>query len=197
MDADSWDLSYRSGFYLKAWDYRVPTQELVATIASLGLPRGATALDIGCGAGNEAVFMASCGLRTTGVDLSPTALSIAADRAQRAGVSVQWRTGSALALPVPDASVDFANDRGCFHHVAEPDRPAYAREVARVLRPGGRLLLRGCRRADMTMFVTVTEEVVDRFFAPPHFSRGPVLPITLASDSGSLDSNLVLLSRRG
>ena len=167
----------------------------MATIASLGLPRGASALDIGCGAGTESVFLASCGLRTTGVDLSSTALAIAADRAQRAGVSVGGRTGTALAPPVPAASVDFANDRGCFHHVPEPDRPAYAREVARVLRPGGRLLLRGCRRADMPMFVTVTEEVIDRHFAPPVFARGPVLPITLASDSGSLDSNLVLLTR--
>jgi ubiquinone/menaquinone biosynthesis C-methylase UbiE len=149
MSNEFWDESYRSGGFLRMWDYKVPTQELVATVAALNLPAGANALDIGCGAGREAIFLAQCGFRTIGVDFAPTALAIAADRALRAGVRIQWRTGSALALPVPDASIDFATDRGCFHHVDEADRPAYARELARVLRPGGRFLLRGCRRDDM------------------------------------------------
>ncbi len=189
----SWDDNYRDGGFLRMWDYRHPTQELVATVAALGLPAGSAALDIGCGAGREAVFLASCGFRTTGVDLSPTALSIAADRANRAGVRVDWRTGNALALPVPDASIDLATDRGCFHHIDDADRPQFVREVARVLKPGGRFLLRGCRRSDMPPFVIIDAATVDRLFVG--FTHGPVLPITLQADSGTLDSNLVLLRR--
>jgi SAM-dependent methyltransferase len=197
MDADAWDGCYRTGSFRGMWDYRFPSQELVGTLAALGLPRGANALDAGCGAGTEAVYLASLGYHVSGVDWSATALSIAADRALRAGVRVRWRVGSVLDLPLPDGAFDFVNDRGCFHHVAEADRPAYAREVGRVLRPGGRLLIRGCRAAGgPAPFVPVTQEAVDRFFPAPAFSRGPVLPVSLNSDTGHLQANMVLITRR-
>lgn len=191
-----WDQAYSTGEYLEHWDYRYPSQELVGCIAGGLIPAGATVLDIGCGAGREIVFLARCGFKAIGVDLSAEALRIGSERAQAAGVSVDFRQGSALQLPLDDASVDFANDRGCFHHIADMLRMQYAEEAARVLKPGGRLLLRGCREEGDETFVLVTEEAIEKYFRPELFSRGPILPIELVSDAGSLKANVVMLTRR-
>lgn len=51
---------------------------------------------------------------------------------------------NALALPSPAATFDLALDRGCFHYLSSSQWTSYAAEVRRVLRPGGRLLLRTC-----------------------------------------------------
>jgi ubiquinone/menaquinone biosynthesis C-methylase UbiE len=115
--------------------------ELVGYLAALPEPPR-TALDLGCGTGGDAVLLASRGIDVTGIDASASALDQARRRADEAGVQVTWIEGDVLELPLPGASVDLATDRGCLHHVAVDDQATYAREVARVLRPGGRLLLR-------------------------------------------------------
>ncbi len=192
-----WDEAYRSQEYLQHWEYAHPSQELVAAVACGLAPGGATALDIGSGAGGEAIFLARCGLSVVAVDFSSEGLAIARRRAAAAGLQVEWRQGSALALPVDAESVDFANDRGCLHVIAGADRPRYAAEVYRVLRPGGCLLLRGSR-ADSAEedFVKVDEAEIDRYFDGGKFSRGPVLPLVMLSDGGVLEGNIVLLRKR-
>jgi ubiquinone/menaquinone biosynthesis C-methylase UbiE len=192
-----WDDAYRSQEYLRHWDYAHPSQELVAAVAFGLAPLGATALDIGCGSGREAIFLAQCGLVVVAVDFSSEGLAVARERAAAAGVQVEWRQGSALELPVDAGAVDFANDRGCFHVIAGPDRPRYAAEVHRVLKPGGCLLLRGAGAdSDEEGFVKVDEAEVDRYFDDRRFSRGPVLPLRMLSDGGTLEGNVVLLRRR-
>lgn len=115
--------------------------ELVGYLAALTeQPR--TALDLGCGTGGDAVLLASRGIEVTAIDASSSALEQARRRADGAGVEVTWTHGDVLDLPLADSSIDIATDRGCLHHLTADDQQAYAREVARVLRPGGRLLLR-------------------------------------------------------
>jgi ubiquinone/menaquinone biosynthesis C-methylase UbiE len=115
--------------------------ELAGFVAGLGdLPR--TAIDVGCGTGGDAVFLAGLGITTTGVDVSGEALDRARERAAAGGVDVTWIEASALDLPIADASIDLMTDRGCLHHIDERDRGRYASEAARVLRPGGALLIR-------------------------------------------------------
>jgi ubiquinone/menaquinone biosynthesis C-methylase UbiE len=116
------------------------TAELAGFLAGLGaLPRGA--LDLGCGSGSDAVYLAERGIETIGVDLSSAALERARERATSSGVHVDWIQADVLRLPLADGSVDLALDRGCLHHVAAADHSRYAAEVARVLRPGGTLLV--------------------------------------------------------
>ncbi len=190
-----WDEAYASGEYLREWDYAYPSQELVGFVASIDLPRGSVVLDVGCGAGREAIFLAQCGLHVIGVDLSPVAIAIARRRAKAARVHVRWCVASALQLPLPRGAVDCVTDRGCFHLIRPTDRRRFGSEIARVLRRGGYLFLRGAAQRGGP-FVGVSRASIDRTFPRSAFSRGPVLPITLVADSGTLPSNLVVARRR-
>ncbi|EGK09623.1 class I SAM-dependent methyltransferase [Kroppenstedtia eburnea] len=196
---EEWNAYYASGEYRQHWDYSHPSSELVTFVAAGSWPPGAAALDVGCGAGREAIFLAGQGFHVTGVDLSEEALRIARDRAEKAGVHVEWKQGNALELPVPDASVDLVNDRGCFHMIGEEDRPRYAAELARVLKPGGKVLLRGCREVQWEgqKFVLVTPEAVERHFSHA-FDLSPVLPVQLITDSmpEGLNANLAVLRKK-
>ncbi|HLE85707.1 MAG TPA: class I SAM-dependent methyltransferase [Thermoanaerobaculia bacterium] len=170
--------------------------ELVELVDSGGLPAGATALDVGCGSGLEAVYLARSGLSVIGVDSSLPALELARERARAAGVELDLRHGSALALPVEAGSIDLALDRGCLHGIEREDRPAYAAEIARVLRPGGRFLLRGAREDDEEQGVLGFDGAeLDALFPAPAFARGPLLAIELEARAGSLPGNLALLTR--
>lgn len=138
----SWDEAYINGSFRDMWDLSFPSQELVAFIATINFPKETVGLDVGCGAGRETVFLAQHGLNMIGVDISVEALRIAAERAKEAGVQVDWRYGNVLDLPIEDHSIDFVNDRGCFHSIAEEKRDQFAREIARIIKPGGLMLLR-------------------------------------------------------
>jgi SAM-dependent methyltransferase len=98
-------------------------------------------LDIGCGAGSNALWLSHRGFRVSGLDLAPVAVDVARRRATRANSSAVFAQGSILAAPYRDASFRSALDSGCFHSVRIADRAGYAREVARLLRPAGALLV--------------------------------------------------------
>lgn len=94
-------------------------------------------LDVGCGTGNAALRAAQAGARVVGVDLTPELLEEGARLAEQLGVEVQWVEGDAEALPVQDASFDVVvSVFGCMF---APRHPVAAAELARVVRPGGRL----------------------------------------------------------
>ncbi|GAA1976496.1 class I SAM-dependent methyltransferase [Kitasatospora viridis] len=97
-------------------------------------------LEVGCGTGVFCAALAELlpGVRVTGVDPSEAMLAEAARH--HAHPRVEYLHGLADALPLPDGSCDGALISRVVHHI--PDRPAAARELARVLRPGGRVLIR-------------------------------------------------------
>jgi SAM-dependent methyltransferase len=66
-------------------------------------------------------------------------------------------------LPLPPHCLDAAVDRGCFHYLPAADRPRYAGELRRVLRTGGKLLLRASLRAAGARN-DIDEEVIARTF---------------------------------
>jgi 2-polyprenyl-3-methyl-5-hydroxy-6-metoxy-1,4-benzoquinol methylase len=79
-----WDLAYRAGDHAEHWEAGWVPQELAMVIAAELVPAGGAVLDVGCGGGIEAIFMASQGFRVIGVDRSEAALEIAL--VARAGV---------------------------------------------------------------------------------------------------------------
>jgi demethylmenaquinone methyltransferase / 2-methoxy-6-polyprenyl-1,4-benzoquinol methylase len=100
------------------------------TVAALRLAPGAIVLDLGCGTGDLCDVVADAGYSATGVDFSAGMLAAARTRAPLA-------RADALALPVPDASIDGVVSGFALRNFVDLDR--YFRECARVLRPGGRL----------------------------------------------------------
>ena len=196
-DAQFWEDTYETGEFLNHWDYQFPSQELVAVVAFQIPKQDATVLDIGCGAGREAIFLAQCGFHVVAVDISAKAIEIARERAAHDGVDVDWRQGSFFDLPVDDSSIDFINDRGALHLVPESNRPRFAAEVKRVLKAGGSAFIRGASvDASEEHFTPITPESIDAHFRPDDFSHGPLLPITLVSDGGTLDATIVVLRKR-
>jgi SAM-dependent methyltransferase len=114
-----------------------------APIAALDLRPGETVLDLGSGAGLD-VFLAARRVgptgRAIGVDMTPAMLDRARAAAVKAGLTnVEFRQGRLEKLPVADASVDAVTSNCVINLV--PDKGAVFREVARVLRPGGRLVI--------------------------------------------------------
>jgi SAM-dependent methyltransferase len=75
------------------------------------------------------------------VDLEPLALEKARKAAARAGIQADFEVANALDLHFPDGLFDVVLDYGCFHHIVRRDWPQYRKEIARVLRPRGHLVL--------------------------------------------------------
>jgi SAM-dependent methyltransferase len=86
------------------------------------------------------------------------------ERARVAHGAASFVRADALALPFAPGSFGLALDRGCFHYLSAGQWPGYAAEVWRVLRPGGRLLLRACLTSAGARNV-VTEAGLARVFA--------------------------------
>jgi SAM-dependent methyltransferase len=196
-----WDRAYRAGDHREHWEAPSVPGELAALVAAgplIGLRPGDSALDVGCGTGQEAVYLAEAGLSVIAVDSSRPALELARERAAAAGVELDLRRGSAFDLPVASATVDLALDRGCLHGIEPEERPEYAAEIARVLASGGLFLLRGARADDEEAgLFAVDETAVDALFPAPRFTRGPVVPVVLAAPAGDLPGSLALLCKAG
>lgn len=114
-----------------------------APLAHAVLRPGETVLDLGSGAGFDA-FLAAREVgpsgRVIGVDMTPDMLARARRNAETAGHgNVEFREGTIEALPVEDASIDVVISNCVINLV--PDKAAVYREVARVLRPGGRMVI--------------------------------------------------------
>ena len=114
-----------------------------APIAALDLRPGESVADLGSGAGIDAFLAArlvGAEGRVIGVDMTPAMLERARAAAARNGFAqVEFREGRLEALPIGDGELDAVTSNCVFNLV--PDKPAVFREVARVLKPGGRLVV--------------------------------------------------------
>jgi SAM-dependent methyltransferase len=99
----------------------------------LALPSAGALLDVSCGAGEVVRLAGQRGLRATGVDIS---LAAARAAQRNAGPGDRVAVGAGEHLPFPDASFDFVTSIGSLEHYVDPVQGV--REMARVLRPGGR-----------------------------------------------------------
>jgi SAM-dependent methyltransferase len=96
-------------------------------------------LDVGCGTGVVAITASRAGARVNGLDLTPELLEVARQRASALGVTVEWVAGDAEALPFEDGSFDRV--ASAFGVQFAPRHAVVARELVRVCRPGGRIVL--------------------------------------------------------
>ncbi|MGR8008566.1 class I SAM-dependent methyltransferase [Streptomyces hypolithicus] len=122
--------------------------ESLASYVDRGLVTPGRALDLGCGAGRNSLYLASLGFEVDAVDLSPGALAWAGDRAREvgtvAGAEVDFHCGDAFALAatgVLSGPYDLIHDSGCFHHLPPHRRISYLALLDRTLAPGGHFAL--------------------------------------------------------
>ena len=119
------------------WDTGITPPEVERFVASHAPGR---AIDLGCGTGTNAVYLARHGWSAVGVDFAGRAIAKARRRARDAGVSCTFFVGDVAALEVP-GPFDLALDIGCLHSISVGSRAAYATGLARVVRSGGTYLL--------------------------------------------------------
>jgi len=119
------------------WELHRPDHNLIDFVTALSLHPG-PAIDLGCGTGDNSIWLASQGFTVTGCDLSATALEQARAKAANANVSCTFQQGDFLEHLPAGAPFSFAFDRGCFHTFDDPAvRNCFVARVAEILAPGG------------------------------------------------------------
>jgi SAM-dependent methyltransferase len=106
-------------------------------VQRIGIGIGEQVLDVACGSGNVAIRAAQAGGHVVGLDLTPELFDAGRQLAAEAGVTVDWVEGDAEDLPFEDETFDVV--LSAFGAMFAPRHEVAAREMARVLRPGGRL----------------------------------------------------------
>jgi SAM-dependent methyltransferase len=134
-DEQWWEERYASG--QAHWSGR-PNDVLVAETADL---TPGSALDVGCGTGGDAIWLAGRGWQVTGVDLSRTALARAAAAAAQAGVAdrTTWQHADLTTWAPPEHTFDLVTSS--FLHVPGGVRDAVVSRLAAAVVPGGTLLV--------------------------------------------------------
>lgn len=137
LTAGFWDERYAGSD--RVWSGR-PNQRLVEQVADLA---HGTALDVACGEGGDAIWLAEQGWRVTAVDVSQVALAKVATHAEERGVADRLRIGfyDALVDPRPAGRHTFDLVTVSFLHVPVEDFAAIYRGIAEAVAPGGRLLV--------------------------------------------------------
>jgi SAM-dependent methyltransferase len=130
-----WDASYVG---TPPWDIGRP-QPAFAALAAEGRLRGPL-LDVGCGTGEHVLMAAAAGIDATGIDIAPTAIRLAEEKAAARDLRATFVAGDALAMDFGDPFAT-ALDCGCFHTFDDADRPRFVAVLRGVLRPGGRLFM--------------------------------------------------------
>jgi 2-polyprenyl-3-methyl-5-hydroxy-6-metoxy-1,4-benzoquinol methylase len=121
------------------WDSGEHSRELGRVIDE-GPIKPCRALEIGCGTGTNAVFLAQRGFTVTAVDLSPLAVEQARAKAKQAGVNVDFRVADILGAVNLGPPFDFVFDRGVYHHVRTLDLWGFLTALSRLTKSGGHYL---------------------------------------------------------
>lgn len=151
------------------WDTNVTPPEVVAVIEEEKLAPG-QALDLGCGTGTNAIYLAQHGWQVNGIDFVPRAIRRARRKARQSGVEgqVTFHVGDVAQLEALDLPpINFALDIGCFHSLPSELRDAYAVGLDGVAAPGAVYLLYAFQpRQSSVGRVGVTADEVAQLFAP-------------------------------
>ena len=148
------------------YDVRIPGEtpaddRFTATEMEFVLARAAATdhvLDMGCGTGRFTVPLAERAARVTAFDLSRSMLGVCEQKLRERSLSADIREGDMASLPFADESFDLVTSMLALMHIPVADRPAVFAQAARVLKPGGRLV------------IGVKNSVFERMFAGDRFA---------------------------
>lgn len=118
------------------WNCETPPHALVRLVQD-GTVRPCKTVDLGCGVGNYAVYLAALGFDVTGIDSSPTALQIAENHARERGEKCRFIVADLIGdLHEVEGTFDFAYDWELLHHIFPKDRKIYIENVHALTNPG-------------------------------------------------------------
>ena len=137
MNKWSYELGYR--YFRLPWEMG-PRQQLVGLVESGRIAPG-RAIDLGCGTGANAVFLAQHGFEVTGVDFAAPAIEKARRRADAASVEVRFMVDDLTDLRNVNGSYDFLVDYGTLDDLGSKDRDLYVQNVVPLTHRGSRFLL--------------------------------------------------------
>lgn len=144
-------------------------------------------LDLGCGTGRNANYLADIGSRVIGIEISKTAINIAKERAKRLGVSVDYRLGDiGEKYEIEGDSIDLVLDITSSNSLNEKGREIYLREVYRILKKNGYFFVRAlCKDGNKNVknllkqspgreydtYVTKEIDLIERVFSRDDFVK--------------------------
>ncbi len=134
----NWDERYQTGDL--PWDSGIRSRELARVIEEFRIAP-CRAVELGCGTGTNTVFLAEQHFDVTGLDLSPTAIKLARQRAETANVNVQFLVADLTQFGRDLEPFDFLFDRGCYHCARKENLAGYLETLKKLSRPGSRYLV--------------------------------------------------------
>ena len=133
---DFFDSDYEG---IPPWDIGRPQKEFIQ-LAQAGEINGRV-LDLGCGTGENALFLAHLGFEVWGIDAAPNAIKKAKEKARERGITITFQISDALNLQSLRNRFDSVIDCGLFHVLSDEERPIFAASLSSALYPGGRYFM--------------------------------------------------------
>lgn len=121
------------------WDIGRPQKEFIR-LADDGEISGRV-LDVGCGTGENALYLASIGFEVWGIDAAPSAIKKAKEKAKKRGITVNFLISDALKLQSLQYKFNTVIDCGLFHVFSDDERPIFAASLSSALCPGGKYFM--------------------------------------------------------
>ncbi|MCK4980232.1 MAG: methyltransferase domain-containing protein [Candidatus Delongbacteria bacterium] len=129
---------------------------VLETIKKNNLPKSIKILELGCGDAELSLSLADLGYYVSGIDISPTAIEWAKEKATERDMKSDFRVGDVLSMEYDDNSFDIAVDSYCLHCIIGRDREKFLKEIKRILKPDGLLI-------GITMSNTIPEDIKQYF----------------------------------
>lgn len=133
-----WEDAYKKGKEALPWDTGAAAPELVRYLESSAMPK--QILEIGCGTGSNAIWMAERGASVLATEISPTAIEMAQKKLEHnKSLKLEFRLADIIeSSPVKDGTIDFVFDRGVYHVMPDNNsRTTFIARVAAALKEGG------------------------------------------------------------
>ncbi len=131
-----WDGFYADRSNAVPFFRNIPDESLVSWLESDQLRQG-RALELGCGPGRNAIYLAKHGYAVDAIDISPVSIEWAKERAVEAGVNINFVCESIFDFAVQENGYDMVYDCGCFHHIPPHRRLNYLSFINTALKSGG------------------------------------------------------------
>jgi len=136
-----WDRRWSENDHAAPWLDRDVSAEIVGAVDDGWFVAGVPAVDLGCGSGDVAAWLAGRGFPTVGVDIAPSAVALARKTHGEIPGRLAFLVADVCDGPVPGRGFGVLVDRGCFHQLDPRDRAAYAANLAAASAPNARFLL--------------------------------------------------------